>query len=108
MTKTVTIRDRDIEVTILNETQQMLLIREAMVLRSPRQEVDRKMRAMATVVDIVESAVADEDDRDYFMGLATTGKLELREMLQIATAFEVEDGKPTKAVATVRRATRKR
>ena len=107
MTKTVTVRDRDIEVTPLNETQKMLIIREAEVMRSPRQGVDRKLRAIATVIDIVESVVKDEEDREYFMSLATTGDLELAEMFQIASDLD-EETKPVKTVATVRRATRRR
>lgn len=107
MADTVTIQGRDVAVTPLTETQKMLLIREAQIMRSTRQEVDRKLQAIATVINIVESVVKDPGDREYFMGLAETGALELSEMFQIASSLD-EEPAPTKAVATVRRAARKR
>lgn len=107
MADTVTVQGRDVAVTPLNETQKMLMIREAQVMKSTRQPVDRKLQAIATVINIVESIVKDPDDREYFMGLVESGSLELKEMFKIASALD-EKPVPTKAVTTVRRAARKR
>ena len=109
MADTVTVRDREIEVKALNETQKMLMVREASILRSARQDFHRKMQALSNVFTIVESVVVDADDRAFLQELASTGELEFKEMLDIATALEQPDEEaPVKAVATVRRAARKR
>jgi hypothetical protein len=102
----ISIHGRDVEVKQLNETQKMLVVRQAQILRSPRQGTDAKFQAVDTVFKIIESAIVDDEDREYFMDLAATGQLEFGEMLTIAASFE--DTEPAKVVATVRRATRKR
>lgn len=106
--QTIPFKGRDISVKKLNETQKMLLVREAQVLRSNRQEMDRKLQAIATMINIVESALVDGDDREYLMELAGTGQVEFKEMLEIATAFDAVDGEVVAPTRAVRRAATKR
>ena len=90
----------------LNEMQMMLLVREAQAIRSTRQTIDRKFQAIATILDIIETAVVDGEDREYLMSLAATGQIEFGEMLGIATAFQ-DHAKESKPVKAVRRAARR-
>lgn len=104
----VTIKDRDVPIKKLNETQMMLLVREARVLRSEHQPMERKLRSIAFMLDIVESALVNPDDQEWLMGLAGTGQIEFGEMLKIATPFEQAAQAATKPVKRVRAAIRNR
>lgn len=106
--QTILFKGREISVKKLNETQKMLLVRETQVLRSNRQDTNRKLQAIATMINIVESALVDGDDRDHLMELAGTGQVEFKEMLELATAFDAVDGEVVAPARAVRRATTKR
>jgi hypothetical protein len=82
----------------------MLIMREGAVLRSSKTDTERRMKGLATILDIIESTVEDPDDLEYLMNLAATGKVGFAELLHLV-APEQEDEAPK---APVRRATRKR
>ena len=104
----VTIKDRDVPIKKLNETQMMLLVREARVLRSDSQSMERKLRGIAFMLDIVESALINPEDQEWLMGLAGSGQIEFGEMLKIATPFEEAAEAAAKPVKRVRAAVRNR
>lgn len=100
---TVTIKGREIPIRKLNETQMMLLVREARLLQSS-QDVNRKLRSIALMIDIVESAIIDPEDQEWLMGQAGTGNISFGEILQMAAPFEATvDGEVTES-RPVRRA----
>lgn len=105
----VTVKDRQIPIKKLNETQMMLLVREARVLRSTRHDIERRWQGIAFMLDIVESSVVDAEDREWLMTLAGSGDLSFAEMLQIAAPYEeqAEAKTPVKAVRRGRAAVRK-
>jgi hypothetical protein len=98
----VTIKDRQVPIKKLNETQRMLLLREARVLSKARDgslETERVLRGIAFMLDIVESSIVDADDREWLMNLAGSGEIDFGEMLKISTAFEEQpepDAKPVR------------
>jgi hypothetical protein len=99
----VTIKDRQVPIKKLNETQRMLLLREARVLSKAKNgglEMDRMLRSIAFMLDIVESSIVDAEDREWLMNLAGSGDIDFGEMLAISTAFE---GQPEPAPKPVRR-----
>lgn len=103
---TVTIKDREVAVRTLNETQMMLLVREARVLGSRRADPQRTLRGIAMMIDIVESAIVDPEDQEWLMGLAGTGQIEFGEILKLVSDFEesaVIEAKPVRRAAKSRR-----
>ncbi len=94
---------REISVRELNETQMMLLMREGQILRSDKAETDRRLKAIVTVLDVVESSIQDADDLEFIMGLVAKGQVGFAELLALV-APRMEEAAP----APVRRATRKR
>jgi hypothetical protein len=94
---------REISVRELNETQMMLLMREGQILRSEKADNDRRLKAIVTVLDVVESSIQDADDLEFVMGLVAKGQVGFAELLRLV-APTMDEAPP----APVRRATRKR
>lgn len=94
---------REISIKKLNETQIMLIMREGAVLRSPKIDTERRMKGVATILDIVESSIEDPDDLEYILKLVSIGKVEFPELLSLVAPEQEEAPK-----APVRRAARKR
>jgi hypothetical protein len=101
-TQIVDVRGRNILIKKLNDTQIMLLAREAKVLQRDDISADRKMDGIDRMLFILESVVADGSDREYMQDLMMKGELDLRELISFVTAFEAVDGEG-KPVARVRR-----
>lgn len=107
-TETITIKDREVLIKKLNETQMMLLVREARLLQSGRHDVARRLQAVSLMLDIVESSVIDPEDQEWLRTLAGTGGIGFGEMLEIAAPLENQvDGevvaKPVRRGRTTRR-----
>jgi hypothetical protein len=94
---------REIAIRKLNETQIMLIMREGSVLRSNKIDTERRMKGVATILDIVESSIEDPDDLEFLMKLVSMGKVEFPELLHLVSPEAEEAPK-----APVRRAARKR
>jgi hypothetical protein len=92
-TRLVPVRDRNIVVRQLIDTQLFLLSREARLASRDETDPQRRMVAIARIFDILESAVVQEEDRDYLMDLTVAGDLELKDLLGFITAF-ADDEKP--------------
>jgi hypothetical protein len=90
-TRIVSVRDRTIVVRRLIDTQLMLLAREAKVLQRDDIGMDRKMNGIDRMFRILESAIAQESDREYLEDLMVAGELDLNELLSFVTAFGDKD-----------------
>jgi hypothetical protein len=69
----------------------MLLAREAKVLQREDVGMDRKMNGIDRMFRILDSAIVDDNDREYLEDLMVSGKLDLTELLSFVTVF----GEPT-------------
>lgn len=98
-TQVVSVRDRNVVVRRLVDTQMMLLAREAKVLQRDDVGMDRKLSGIDRMFRILESAVVDSSDREYLEELMINGDLDLRELMSFVTMFEGTEPK-----AKVRRA----
>jgi hypothetical protein len=102
--RTVTIKGREIAVRRLTDAQLTLASREGRLLQKDTIEARRKWDAIGRVLDILESAVVEEADREYLMDLTVARELELADMLPILKAFadageqkvQVRRGRPPK------------
>lgn len=93
-TQVVLVRDRNVVVRKLIDTQMLLLAREAKILQRDDVSVDRKMEGIDRMFRILESAVVQPSDREFLEELMLAGELDLRELLTFVTVFgadEVED-----------------
>jgi hypothetical protein len=93
-TRLVPVRDRNIVVRQLIDTQLFLLSREARLASREDTDPQRRMVAIARIFDILESAVVQEEDREYLMDLTVSGDLELKDLLGFITAFTDDQEKP--------------
>lgn len=87
-TQVVSVRDRNIVIRRLIDTQMMLLAREAKVLQRDDVDMDRKLSGIDRMFRILESAVVDSSDREYLEELIINGDLDLRELMSFVTTFE--------------------
>lgn len=99
-TRLVPIGDRQIVVRQLQDAQLVLLAREGRVLGDDSSDGTRKMKAAGRILDILESAVVQPEDREYLIDLNIAGELTLTMMIDFVNVFN-DDKK-----ATVRRGRR--
>lgn len=92
-TRLVPIGDRQIVVRQLVDAQYVLLGREAKVVGDAKSDGERKMKAVSRIMDLLESAVVQEDDREYLIELNIKGELTLAMLLSFVTIFS-QDEKP--------------
>jgi hypothetical protein len=115
-TRSITVKGRDIKVVQPTDVQFMLMGREAQrvqrALRNDtisKEQVPGLLSSMATVLDILETRVVDEGDREYLIDLMKAGELGLNELTPIINAFAAEeDDTPKKPVARRGRTSRTR
>lgn len=96
--ETIPIKGRDVPIKKLNETQMMLLVREAQIVRRTSQDSDRRLRGIARMIDIVESALLEPEDQEWLMDLAGRGRIDFAEILAIVAPFEEQAEAPVKTV----------
>lgn len=96
-TRTITLKGRELEVKRLKDTQLLLLTREAKTVSRPGVDKDRVLEAASRLMDVLESAIVNPDDRDYFVGLNIRGEVELQDLMQVLTVF-AEKSEATKPV----------
>lgn len=94
-TRLLEIKGRQVVVRQLKDAQMLLLIREAQMMQ--REDVDntRKLVGIGRMMDVLESAIVQDSDRDYLMQLNVHGDLELSDLMGVVTAFR-EDQEPAK------------
>lgn len=115
-TRTVTILGRDMEVTQVNETQYMLLGREAKRVQAlvkdekvAPEDVQSVLAAMARVLNILETRVVNEDDREFLVDKMSVGELSIFDVIPIIRAFYDDvEGQPAKPKVTRGRPVRRK
>ncbi len=93
-TRIVPIQGRNIVVRQLNDAQYLLLGRDARLASREDTEGAKRLAAIGRIFDILESAVVQEEDREYLLDLTVKGNLELKDMMPFITAFADEESKP--------------
>lgn len=94
-TRLVDVKGRNIVVRQLNDAQLLLLAREARLAQREDTEDQRRLTAVGRIFDLLESAVVQEEDRDYLMDLTVAGNLTLGDLTGFVTVFaEDDDAKP--------------
>lgn len=93
-TRVIDLKGRQVVVRQLTDAQQLLMSREATLLRKDNIERDRKMVAVGRIYDMLESAVVQPDDLEYVTELNVSGNLELKDMMEFVSVFGKEEDKP--------------
>ena len=90
-TRIVPIKGRQVVARRLKETQLLLLARDAQRLQQDNVTSTAKLAAIARMMDIMESAIVQPEDRDYVTGLQVSGDLEMSDLMSVITVFESDD-----------------
>lgn len=103
-TRITEVQGRSIVVRQLIDLQIMYLNRYANILRKGDAEGAEAMELVGKMLNILETAVVQPDDRDYLENLAIKGKLEIKDLLGFITVFgEPEKPKVRRGRAPVKR-----
>lgn len=97
-TRLIEIKGRQVVVRQLRDAQMVLLLREAQMLQRDSVPTERKLLSITRLMDVLESAVVQESDRDYLTELNIAGDLELHDLLGVVRAFGKEEEKAKPAV----------
>jgi hypothetical protein len=90
-TRLVPVGDRQVVVRKLTEAQLGLMGREAGILSDSRAENARKLKAIGRVMDLLEQAVVQEDDREFIVQLNIKGELTMGTLLSFVNVFYEEE-----------------
>lgn len=95
-TRLIEIKGRQVVVRQLRDAQMVLLMREAQLVQRDDVENRRKLVAIGRLMDVLESAIVQPEDRDYLTNLNVAGDLELGDLFGVIKAFgeEKEPAKP--------------
>jgi hypothetical protein len=93
-TQIIEILGRQIVVTTLNETQLMLIAREAGRLSRGNLEGRDAMMSVARIMDLLEKTVVQPEDRQWLTDQMVEGNLELKDLMPALTAFSEETPAP--------------
>ena len=95
-TRPVKIKDRQVETRKLKDAQLLLMNREAQLVTRTDLPMDRRLKGAATLMDLLESAIVQESDRQWLTDLNVKGELELTDLMEILTVFgdDKADEKP--------------
>lgn len=106
--KMVSLHGRSIRVRPLNEMQLMLIAREARTLTRDNVPGGKKLEAMGTILDVFDSVVLEEADREHVKDLTIKGEFDLGDLVALIPQLSgnvVEEkprarrGRPRKSVA---------
>jgi hypothetical protein len=100
-TRILDVKGRNVVVRRLTDAQLILLGREARLASKDETDPHRRLSGIGRIFDILESAVVQEEDRDYLMDLTVSGDLELKDLMEVITAFD--DSQEEKKTTKVRR-----
>jgi hypothetical protein len=95
-TRVVDVKGRAIVVRQLKDTQILFLNREAILLSRGGLADDRVKAGMRRVLDVLESQVVQDIDKEYLMDLVALGDLELADLMGFVKAFREDDAEPEK------------
>ena len=89
-TRIVEVKGRNIVVRQLNDAQLLLMGREARLAGREDTDPGRRLAGVGRIFDILESAVVQEEDREYLLDLTVAGNLRLSDLMTFITAFSDE------------------
>jgi hypothetical protein len=95
-TRVVDVKGRAIVVRKLKDTQILFLNREAILLSRGELPEGRVKTGMRRVLDVLESQVVQDLDREYLLDLVALGDLELSDLMGFVKAFRDEAVEPEK------------
>lgn len=108
-TQIVLVRDRNVVIRQLIDTQRMLIARWAVMLQRDDVPGDKKLELLNKMFNTLESVVVQPEDREYLEDLMAEGELDLREMIGFITAFDKNQAdEPAKPKVRRGRATTRR
>lgn len=90
-TRLVPVGTRQIVVRQLRDAQYILLAREGKIIGSENEDAARKLKAASRILDILESAVVQEEDREYLTEMNIKGELTLSTLLGFINVFTDEE-----------------
>ena len=90
-TRIVSVKGRNIVVRQLTDAQLMLMSREARLAAKEDTDPSRRLTGAGRILDILESTVVQEEDREYLLDLTVAGDLELKDLMGFITAFQDEE-----------------
>jgi hypothetical protein len=93
-TRIVDVKGRNIVVRQLTDAQLLLLGREARLAAKDDVEQTRRLAGVGRIFDILESAVVQEEDREYLLDLTVQGDLHLSDLMSFITVFGEPQSKP--------------
>lgn len=93
-TRIVDIKGRQVVVRELTDMQMMLMLREMKVAQDRDTDNMRRLNGIATCYDILESAIIQEEDRQFLVKLVKNREIELKDMMEVFSAFQDQE-KPT-------------
>jgi hypothetical protein len=94
-TAIVDVRGRNVVVRQLTDAQLLLLAREARLAQQPDTDAQRRLNAASRIFNILETAIVQEEDREYIMDLTVEGTLTLSDLTAFISVFgDEEDEKP--------------
>jgi hypothetical protein len=95
-TQIVLVRDRNVVIRQLIDTQRMLIARWAVMLQRDDVTGAQKLDLLNKMFNTLESVVVQQEDRDYLEELMAEGELDLRELISFITAFDKKADEPAK------------
>lgn len=90
-TRLVDVKGRNVVVRQLLDAQLLLLAREARLAQRDDTDSQRRLVAVGRIFDLLESAVVQQEDRDYLMDLTVAGELNMVDLTGFVTVFTEEE-----------------
>lgn len=106
-TRIVSVAGRAIVVRKLKDAQLVLMSRDATLLGKEGVLAGRKLEAAGRIMDMFESLIVQEADKDYVMEQVVQGKLELDDFKGFVSAFQEPESEEVKPVVRRGRPPRK-
>ena len=82
---------RTVKVRLITDMQFLLLSRDADKIRQDGISNSDRLRIAGRMMDVMESMVVTQEDRDYLMDLTVRGELHVQDMMDFLTAFRDEE-----------------
>lgn len=93
-TRIVDVRGRNVVVRQLTDAQLLLLGREARLSAKEDTDPTRRLAGVGRIFDILESAIIQEEDREYLMDLTVKGEIEFKDFMGFISVFGEPEPKP--------------
>lgn len=106
--QTATVRGRSMQVRPLNELQIMLIAREARILTKDGVSGEKKLDAVATMLDVLETMIISDEDKEFVRELTIKGDISLSDIMGLVPQMfnvdteekpRVRRGRPRKSVS---------